>query len=211
VIAQLRGSCADHRATLLDFVERRERSGATDPTVTAATGAALAHLERCAACEEELAGIVRTIAALGRLRRSVASEEPPSESWSGLLDRLSRPAPAPWRWRLSLGGLMMSAVAVALLTTRLIGPSTIPSSPSSDATLAGFGFVDRSYDPPGFLSASTINALAGVDVSIRASLRSHQAHGEPASVDRYERDRTARLAAAPKDARDAAAPSPRTR
>jgi hypothetical protein len=181
VIAQVPGSCADHRATLLDFVDRRER--------TPATRAALAHLDRCHACEEELAGIVRTIAALGRLRQTVAGAEPPGESWSALLDRLSRPAPAPWRWRLSLGGLLMSAVAVALLTTRWIGPSTIPASPATDAALAGFAFVDRNYDPPGFLTASTINAIAGVDVSIRASLRSTDFSIEPTSVDRHERDR----------------------
>jgi hypothetical protein len=210
VTARVSGTCAAHRATLLDFVDRRERPGAVPAVTPAATHAALAHLERCTECEEELAGIVRTIAALGRLRQAVADAEPPDGSWSGLLDRLSRPAPAPWRWRLSLGGLMMSAVAVALLTTHWIGPSAIPTAPRSDAALAGFTLVDRRYDRPGFLTASTINALAGVDVSIRARLRSREVHIEPTSVDRHERDRAAQVAAPPADRRGPEA-TPRTR
>src|SRR4051794_22391121 len=115
-------SCVVHRAALLDFVDGQPRA--------AGTSAALTHLEQCRACEDELAGIVRTVAALRRLGRAAAMVEPPADSWTALRERIRRPAASAWRWRFSLGGLMMSTAAVAVLT--LSSLRSTPMAPGLD-------------------------------------------------------------------------------
>jgi hypothetical protein len=130
VILAFRRPCADHRAALLDFVDRRER--------TAATPAALAHLERCARCEQELADAALAIAGLRRLGAEARAVEPPSDAWLRLRGRIRRPVD-PWRWRATLGGLATSAmlVAVLVLPSTLGGPNTrgfslgVPDSPEA--------------------------------------------------------------------------------
>ncbi len=113
-------SCAHHRAALLDFVDRREQGPATD--------AALAHLDRCRACESELTEIALAIAALRRLHAEVRTAEPPRDAWARLRAHVGRRPVAPWRWRLGIGGLMTSALLVGVL----VGPLAI--DPSRNAT-----------------------------------------------------------------------------
>jgi len=188
MITRMPRSCVVHRAALLDFVDGQPR--------TPASAAALTHLERCRACEEELAGIVRTVAALRRLGGAAALVEPPADAWATLRERIRRrPSPVAWRWRFSLGGLMMSTAAVAVLTLASlhsgplnVGPSFVEPSfvePARPANPA------RRYDPAaGQLTPGMVNAIAGIDVSLQARLRSDEAHVEPTSVDRGEHDAT---------------------
>lgn len=177
MIGRPRGDCLAHQAALLDFADRRER--------TAATAAALAHLERCRRCEDDQAGIVRTIAGLRRLADSVALAEPGSEAWPMLRARVSRPEPARTRWRYPAGGLVAAAM-VALFVLPSVGggpvvPSTIPAEPQ------GLIVIDRRYEsPPGALTADMVNAIAGQDVSKLARLRSAIRRTAPSSVDLYE-------------------------
>ena len=56
---ELRGACARHRPALLDFVDRGE--------IASGTAGALAHLDRCDRCTDELESTVLTITALRRL------------------------------------------------------------------------------------------------------------------------------------------------
>ncbi len=106
MILAFRRPCADHRAALLDFVDRHERGEATD--------AALAHLDVCRSCEQELTGAALTIAALQRLHAEVRQVEPAPDAWPRLRARIARPT-NPWRWRAMLGGLGTSAFLVAVL------------------------------------------------------------------------------------------------
>jgi hypothetical protein len=122
MILTFRNPCGRHRATLIDFVDRRE--------LGSATAAALSHLDRCRTCEEELSAIALTIAALRRLHREVDGEEPAADAWLRLRERVQRPI-NPWAWRASLGGLVSSTLLVAIFVApvalgelgRTVGPS----------------------------------------------------------------------------------------
>jgi hypothetical protein len=118
VILAFRRPCADHRPALLDFIDRGER--------TSATPAALAHLERCARCERELADAALAITGLRRIRDEIVAIEPPGDAWLRLRTRI-RPPADPWRWRATLGGLATSAMLVAVLVL----PSTVGGPGSS--------------------------------------------------------------------------------
>ncbi|HEV8489604.1 MAG TPA: hypothetical protein VGQ58_07450 [Candidatus Limnocylindrales bacterium] len=122
MILAFRNPCGRHRAALIDFVDRRE--------LGSATAAALSHLDRCRACEEELSAIALTIAALRRLRRDVDGEEPAADAWLRLRARIQRPI-NPWAWRATLGGLVGSTLLVAVF----VAPMT-------------FGDVGRTAGPP---------------------------------------------------------------
>jgi hypothetical protein len=137
MIGRIRGTCAVHQAALIDFADRRERTAATSP--------ALAHLEWCRSCEDELAAIVRTIAGLRRLADSVSGAEPGREAWPMLRDRVTRPEPPPWRWRYPLGGLIATA-AVALLVMPSIGSSPVRPPTVLDEP-AGYRSVDGPLEP----------------------------------------------------------------
>ena len=190
MITRMPRSCVVHRAALLDFVDGQPR--------TADTAAALSHLERCRACEDELAGIVRTVAALRRLGRAAATVEPPADAWTTLRERVRRPSPTAWRWRFSLGGLMMSTAAVAMMTLASVRGGPMIAAPEFDQAPRPAS-VNRHYDPgAGPLTPGIVNAIAGMDVSARARLRSDQAHFVPSSVDRGEHD-AARIALAQPD------------
>jgi hypothetical protein len=122
MITRMPRSCVAHRAALLDFVDGQPR--------THATLAALSHLERCRACEEELAGIVRTVAALRRLGRIAAAAEPPAHAWPALRARVTRRADR-WMPRFSIAGLAVSAALVVMISL----PATI-SPGGADWSLA---------------------------------------------------------------------------
>ena len=183
MITRMPRSCVVHRAALLDFVDGQPRT--TD------TSAALAHLDRCRSCEDELAGIVRTVAALRRLGRIAAAAEPSPDAWPLLRGRITRPADTGWRWRFSLGGVMMSTAAVALVTLVSLRSGPLPVQQRLDDTRA-VQVTERRYDAgAGRLTPDIVNAIAGIDVSARARLRSTEMHVSPSSVDRGERDRAA--------------------
>jgi len=112
MITRMPRSCVAHRAALLDFVDGQPP--------TDASAAALSHLERCRACEEELAGIVRTVAALRRLGRLAAAAEPPAHAWPALRARVTRRADR-WMPRFSIAGLAVSAALVVMISL----PATI--------------------------------------------------------------------------------------
>jgi anti-sigma factor RsiW len=106
VILAFRRPCADHRTALLDFVDRDERGPDT--------ARALAHLDRCRACERDLAEVALAIAALRRLGREVSAAEPSPDAWLRLVGRITRPVD-PWRWRATIGGMVTSTLLVAVL------------------------------------------------------------------------------------------------
>jgi hypothetical protein len=128
MILAFRRPCADHQAALLAFVDRRERS--------AATPAALAHLDRCQSCERELADVALAVAAMRRLGHHVRDAEPTPEAWLRLRDRVTRRVD-PWQWRATLGGLASSAFLVALLIVPVTvgGPGAMPRQPDSAAAI----------------------------------------------------------------------------
>jgi hypothetical protein len=106
MIVAFRRPCVDHRAALVDFVDRR----ALGP----ATAAALGHLDRCRACEQELSGIALAIAGLRRLHRDVEGIEPPADAWLRLRSRIQRRGD-PWRWRTTLASLTASTLLVGVI------------------------------------------------------------------------------------------------
>ncbi len=110
--------CRSHRAVLLDFVDRAERTPRLD--------AALDHLAGCASCRRELEGAALTIAALRRLSRAVAAAEPPNDAWPRLRDRIRRRRRTAWSAPLQVGALVVSAWIVALGT----GPMVIVTTAS---------------------------------------------------------------------------------
>jgi hypothetical protein len=105
-------ACARHRSVLLDLVERRPEPGP-------ATDAALAHLDRCRACEDELAALTLTSLALRRLWAEARTARPPDRAWPAVRDRLGRPSGPSWQSRLPIAGLAVAAALVALV----LGPS----------------------------------------------------------------------------------------
>ena len=105
MILALRSPCGRHRAALIGYVDRR--------ALGSATAAALSHLDRCRACEEELSGIALAIAALRRLPREVDLEEPAADAWPRLRARIQRPFDT-WHWRATLGGIVSSTLLVAV-------------------------------------------------------------------------------------------------
>ena len=184
-------ACATHQAALLEFAERLER--------TPETAAALAHLERCRRCEDELAGIVRTLAGLRRLADAVAHVEPGQETWPRLRERVTRREPSTWHGHQALGGLMAMAV-VALFVMPSIGGGPV-IKPTSPIVAPAQPVVEYRYyeSPAGALTEGMVNAIAGQDVSKRARLRSAIFHIAPSSVDRDERSLTSSRLAAPGD------------
>jgi anti-sigma factor RsiW len=113
MITRMPRSCVVHRAALLDFVDGQPR--------TFASAAALSHLERCRACEEELAGIVRTVAALRRLGQATLLVEPPVHAWPTLKARITARRADRWMPRFSVAGLALSAALAVMISL----PATI--------------------------------------------------------------------------------------
>ncbi len=111
MIGRRRPACARHRAVLLDLVDRQEPSPATDD--------ALAHLDRCRACEAELVEVSLTSLALRRLWVDARAVQPPEQAWPAVRNRLGRPAAPAWRTRVPMAGLVVGAALVALV----LGPS----------------------------------------------------------------------------------------
>jgi hypothetical protein len=158
MIRRERGTCAVFQAALIEFADR--------PVRTAATAAALAHLERCRSCEDELAGMVRTIAGLRSLAHSLDGVEPAPESWPILRARVSHPERSPWRWNNSLGGIVATA-AIALLVLPWIGSSPVRQPTDGDMP-AAFSPLDRREEAPSapIVRSPRAARAAGEDASL---------------------------------------------
>ncbi|MEO8229779.1 MAG: hypothetical protein ABI628_08450 [Chloroflexota bacterium] len=98
---------------MLDFVDRRELGPGTP--------AALEHLDRCAACRNELATYVLAIHAVRRLLAEARTVEPPGDAWERLSARVQHPVTSAWRARSALAGVVVSAGLVAAL----VGPAVV--------------------------------------------------------------------------------------
>jgi hypothetical protein len=118
--------CLVHRAALFDFVDGLPRSQATRP--------ALAHLERCRACEDDLAGIVRTVAALRRLGRAVGATEPPGDGWVNLRSTAERPPERRWATGGSVAGPLLALSIVTAMTVHLGGLPRVDGEFSGPST-----------------------------------------------------------------------------
>lgn len=126
MIERLGPDCDVHRAALLDFVDRREIGPGTRP--------ALDHLDRCRPCEWELEATALAITALRRLWAETERLEPPDDAWARLRVRVDRPRGPLWRWRTSLGGLLVGAGLVAAL----VAPAGLWSRRPAIVQEAGF-------------------------------------------------------------------------
>lgn len=108
-----RRPCGVHRAALLDFAARR--AGGPD------VGRALDHLQRCRACEEELAATTLVVHALRRLHDDTMRAEPAPDGWARLRARLTASRREPSRLLSGLPGI----VAAAGLCAAIVGPGAI--------------------------------------------------------------------------------------
>lgn len=141
----LNRACSRHRPVLIDFIDRGE--------VQPATGAALAHLDRCARCTEVVEGTVLTITALRRIGDDAARVEPPEDAWPRLRDRIRQ-----WQRRPALmspvAGVAMSfaLVAVLVLPIRFAGGALV------DPTIAATFSSDTSVSPAERLIESAYRA-----------------------------------------------------
>jgi anti-sigma factor RsiW len=163
MITRMPRSCVVHRAALLDFVDGQPR--------TAASAAALSHLDRCRICEEDLAGIVRTLAALRRLGRTSALVEPPAHAWPALRARITARRADRWLPRFSVAGLAISAALAVVITL----PTTMAPAgsgwydverPSSDATQRDVHPVR----PPAQRPFTTRTGASSVESAARSSV-----------------------------------------
>jgi hypothetical protein len=106
-------TCRTHRDVLLDFADGR--------VGTQQTSAALAHLDGCRACEDELSRVMLAIIGLRRIREEVASAEPSGDAWVQLRTRIQRRRTSPWLVRSPLPGIAMALSIVAAV----VGPSSL--------------------------------------------------------------------------------------
>lgn len=144
--------CSRHRRVLIDFLDHGE--------VGPATGAALAHLDRCAGCTESIESTMLTITALRRLGDEASAVQPRSDAWPRLRVRIQA-----WRRRPAimspLAGIAMSfaIVAVLVLPVRLggtlIGPVSSEPAIADPAADAHDRAIEDAY-------ISTVHAAAGV-------------------------------------------------
>src|SRR4029079_11225474 len=122
-VIEVRGECGRHRAALLDFVDHGE--------IVAGTAPALAHLERCARCTDELESTVLAITALRRFGDELVAAEPQPEAWPRLRARIETLRPARWAIMSPSAGMGTSTPLGAVLVAPVrVGPSTPSSAPS---------------------------------------------------------------------------------
>jgi len=143
-VIELNGACRRHRSALLDFVDRGE--------IGSATGQALAHLDRCDRCTNELEATLLAITALRRLGADAERVEPAPDAWPRLRARLDRWRPSRWAIMSPTAGAVMSLALVAVLVVPLrlggaveeTGPSAAPAS-GVDATTLTDRRVEAEY------------------------------------------------------------------
>ncbi len=132
------GGCRRHRPALLDFVDRGE--------VTPATSPALAHLDRCQPCTDQLEATVMAITALRRIGDEVARAEPPADAWPRLRARLDRWRPLRWAIMSPTTGTALSLAIVVMLVVPLrIGGvnQPAPGLTAMPAEQSAAAFVER--------------------------------------------------------------------
>jgi hypothetical protein len=136
-VIEFRGACARHRAALLDFVDRGEIAPGTAP--------ALAHLERCNRCTDELESTVLAITALRRYGDELARAEPSPEAWPRLRAHLESLRPARWAIMSPSVGMVMSVALVAVLIAPLRFGTSVPSANPvyEPASQLGVSFEER--------------------------------------------------------------------
>jgi hypothetical protein len=130
------GGCRRHRPALLDFVDRGE--------ITPATSQALAHLDRCQPCTDQLEATVMAITALRRIGDDAARVEPASDAWPRLRARLDRWRPLRWAIMSPTTGTVMSLAIVAVLVIPLrIGGVSQPTSTAVPSERTASTFIER--------------------------------------------------------------------
>ena len=107
------GSCGAHQDALVEFAARR----ASGPAVRRA----LDHVERCRACEAELATTTLVLHGLRRLHEETERAAPEVDGWARLRTRLATTRREPSRLLSGLPGI----VAAAALCAGLVGPGAI--------------------------------------------------------------------------------------
>ncbi len=127
-----RRGCRAHRTALLEFA--RQRTGGS------AVRRALDHVERCRACEDQLAATSLVLVGLRRLHEDVQRAEPATDGWTRLRARLATTRREPSRLLSGLPGI----VAAAGLCAALVGPNAIAGGESS----AVYNEAPRRITPP---------------------------------------------------------------
>jgi len=136
-VIEFRGACARHRAALLDFVDHGE--------IVAGTAPALAHLERCGRCTDELESTVLAITALRRFGDELARAEPSPEAWPRLRARIETLRPARWAIMSPSAGMVMSIALVAVLVApfRVATPATSSAPTYLPSSQLGVALEER--------------------------------------------------------------------
>ena len=160
-------SCRRHQSVLFDFVDRAERRPGLD--------AAFDHVNRCTGCRRDLESAALTIAALRRLSRAIAAEEPSTDAWPRLRERLTVPQRPAWPANLHVGGLVLSAwivavvVAPSLIGTHRTEPWTIPATVGGGSALAHHDDARvRALSDPLVVEASSVVWIAPDGASVRS-------------------------------------------
>jgi hypothetical protein len=112
------GGCGAHREALVEFAARR----ASGPAVRRA----LDHVDRCRACEAELATTTLVLHGLRRLHDETERVGPEVDGWARLRARLAATRREPSRLLSGLPGI----VAAAALCAGLAGPGAISGGPA---------------------------------------------------------------------------------
>ncbi|MFH0750323.1 MAG: hypothetical protein V2B17_00640 [Chloroflexota bacterium] len=110
---RVRGGCGQHRAALVEFAARR----AGGPGVRRA----LDHVDRCRACEGELATTTLILHGLRRLHEDTERAEPEVDGWTRLRARLAATRREQSRILSGLPGI----VAAAALCAVFVGPAAL--------------------------------------------------------------------------------------
>jgi len=135
-VIDLRGTCGRHRGALLDFVDRGE--------IEPGTAQALAHLERCGRCSDELESAVLTITALRRYGDDLGRFEPAPDAWPRLRARLDGLKPARWAIMSPSAGMVVSVALVAVLVAPLrIGTTAAGPNPTIERDQLAISLEDR--------------------------------------------------------------------
>jgi hypothetical protein len=152
--------CVAHRTVLLEVLDGRPR----DDAVTAA----LEHLARCRACEQDVGELSLVITGLRRLGRSARRAEPGPDGWARFMVRLDRRRGAVLRASLApLAGLL----AVPLMLAILVGPAGSSPAVSDGGTpdMAASAVVDVLPDAP---AAAAAHAAATRQVNVDVAEKS---------------------------------------
>ena len=168
MIGLARSRCERNQRILFDFVDRGERRPGVD--------AAFDHVSRCSACRRDLESAALTVAALRRLSRAIAREEPSTDAWPRLRDRLARRHRQSWPANLHVGSLVLSAwivavvVAPSLIATNRTEPLGRPHTAGGGSAL---GHRDdarvRAISDPLVVDASSVVWITPDGASIRST------------------------------------------